>query len=159
MTLLNRRAWLALLLLTACEPKEIKVALTIVHSSCDPQSDPYTGVGFFRVRITGEKIDTPIDVVAAAGAMGSLTIPQIPAGNARVIEVRGYDMDPTAGGKVLSIGKSLPFKINDVIADPTMNDPIPVSIFLRLHHICFLHLQVGKRLLVVCIVHLCIYGI
>ncbi len=123
---------LAAALLAGCEPKEIKVAVTIVTSGGDSKVDPLAGVQFLRVRVSGDGIATPIDSVAATGAVThTLTIPQIPAGKNRVVEVRGFDGDPTAGGKTLSMGKSLPFEVFDVISDPSMNQPIAINVFLR----------------------------
>ena len=132
MTVLKTAGIFAMLMLAACEPKEIKVSVTIVTSACDSKVDPFAGVQYLRVRITGEGIVTPIDSVAPTGqVVHEINIPQIPAGKNRVIEVRGYDADPSAGGKTLSIGKSLQFEVKDVIADPSKNDPVLVNIFLR----------------------------
>jgi hypothetical protein len=118
--------------LSGCQPKEISLQVQIITSSCDPKVNPFAGVEFLRVRITGEGIETPIDSIAATGgAVHELKIPEIPAGKARVIEIRGYDSDPHSAAKVLSIGKSAPIDVPDVIADPSNNEPLAVNVFLR----------------------------
>lgn len=119
-----------LLALTACGPKEIKYDVKIITSSCDPKVDPFAGVKFLRVRITGDGLTVPLESVAPTSGEHTVTIPAIPSGKNRVIDVRGFDNDPTAGGKVVSVGRSLPFEVLDMI-DPAMNEPIAVSIFLR----------------------------
>ena len=53
---------------------------------------------------------------------GEIKIPEIPAGPNRVVEVRGYDSDPKAGGTVVSMGKSLPFDVPDVVP-PDLGGP------------------------------------
>jgi len=113
----------------ACGPKENKIEVKIVTSACDAKVDPFAGVKFVRVRVTGDGLDVPLESVAAASGDRTITIPQIPAGKGRAIEVRGYDNDPTAGGKVVSVGKSLPFVVADSV-DPAA-EPLKINIFLR----------------------------
>ena len=66
----------ALLILSACEPKEIKVAVTIITSSCDPSADPFAGVSFLRVRVTGTASSsspgTTVTSIDSAGRVSSL---------------------------------------------------------------------------------------
>lgn len=120
-----------LLALPACGPKESKIDVKIITSACDPRVDPFAGVKFLRVRITGDGILVPLESVAAAtGTERTIVIPQIPSGINRVIDVRGFDADPSMGSaKVLSVGKSLPFTVYDTI-DP-MAEPAQISVFLR----------------------------
>lgn len=122
----------ALVLLCACAPKEITISVSIVTSSCDPKSNPFDGVQFLKVKVTGDGLEAPLESSAATGGTSrEIKIPQIPAGKNRVIEVRGYDGDPAMGAKTLSIGKSLPFEVLDVIPDPSDNPPVLVTVFLR----------------------------
>ncbi len=123
---------LGLLATASCAPKQISIEVKIITTSCEAKTNPFEGVNFLRVRITGDGIDVPIDSVAPTGGSSrTIAIPEIPAGKNRVIDVRGFDSDPTKGGKVLSVGKTLPFEVADVIPDPTDNQPIQVTVFLR----------------------------
>jgi len=127
----RRAATLCLLLaLPACGPKETVFAVKIVTTACEARVDPFAGVTFIRVRVTGDGLEAPLESVAPATGSRSITIPQIPAGKNRILDVRGYDGDPTAGGKVLSMGRSLPFEVLDTI-DPADNDPVAINVFLR----------------------------
>jgi hypothetical protein len=129
-----RLCWplLSLLAITSCSPKQILIQVRIITTSCEAKTDPFEGVQFLRVRVTGDGIDVPLDSVAPTGSMNrEITIPDIPAGKNRIIDVRGYSSDPTMGGMALSVGRSLPFEVADVIPDPTDNLPIPVTVFLR----------------------------
>lgn len=113
-----KRLWSAavlLSLLSGCEPKELNFSLNIVTQSCDPAADPFNGVQFLQVRVTGKDMDPKIAVSAANPATRTLKIPEIPSGLERVIEVRGYDADPSSGGKVVSVGRTLPFEVCDVV--------------------------------------------
>lgn len=131
-SLLQRCVVSAAVALCACAPKEITISVSIITDSCDPKVNPFEGVQFLRVRITGDGLAEPLESVAATGgASREITIPQIPAGKNRVIDVRGFDGNPTMGAKALSVGKSLPFEVPDVIPDPSDNPPILVTVFLR----------------------------
>ncbi len=117
--------------LPACAPKESKIAVKIITTSCDLKSDPFAGVKFVRLRVSGDGLVPPLEAVAAAIGEKTITIPAIPADKNRVIDVRGFDADPRAGAaKVISVGKSLPFEVVDTI-DPANNDPLQKSVFLR----------------------------
>ena len=113
-----------------CGPKEINYALTVVTQSCDPAIDPFAGVKYVQVRVYGDGLATPLTSTAVSDA-GKLKIPQIPSGTHRVIEVRGYDGDPNASAKVISIGHSLPFEMFDVIPTALNGQPVKVNVFLR----------------------------
>ncbi len=124
-------SWLLLALaLSACGPKEINYAVTVVTSSCDPTIDPFSGVQYVQVRVTGDGITAPLQSTATKDVK-ALKIPQIPAGKNRVIEVRGYDGDPNASAKVISVGHSLPFEVYDVVPAALMGGPVKVTVFLR----------------------------
>jgi len=119
------------LALSACAPKEINYEVQIVTQSCDSSVDPFQGVQFLRVYVRAEDISS-LDVISPANpATRQVKIPQIPAGPRRVVEVRAYDGDPVAGGRVVSMGKSLPFDVPDVVPDELMGSSIAVKVFLR----------------------------
>lgn len=114
-----------------CAPKEVKYDLNIVTDNCDAANKPFEGVQFLRVRVTGDMMEPKTEISSANPATRQLVIPEIPAGNARVIEVRGYDGDPNSGARVLSMGKSLPFDVPDVVPDNLMGGSIKVNVVLR----------------------------
>jgi len=94
-----------------CAPKEVNYAVNIVTQSCDPAANPFDGVQFLRIRVTGDGMDPKTEISASNPTTRTAKIPEIPAGPARVIEVRGYDGDPNSGARVVSVGKSLPFDV------------------------------------------------
>lgn len=119
-----------------CAPKEVNYAVNIVTQSCDPAANPFDGVQFLRVRVTGEEADggqmePRTESTASNAATHELKIPQISAGPNRVVEVRGYDGDPSSGARVISVGKSLPFDVPDVVPADLMGGSIKVNIILR----------------------------
>ena len=114
-----------------CAPKEVKYDVNIVTQSCDSSSNPFDGVQFLRVRVTGEGMEPKTEISASNPATHVLKIPEIPAGKARVLEVRGYDGDPNAGARVLSLGKSLPFDVPDVVPEALMGSSIKINVILR----------------------------
>lgn len=114
-----------------CAPKEVNYAVNIVTQSCDPSADPFKDVQFLRVRVTGTEMEPKTQVSSANPATKELKIPEIPAGLARVIEVRAYDGDPNSGARVISMGKSLPFDVPDVVPDDLMGGSIKINVILR----------------------------
>ncbi len=119
------------LAVSGCAPKEVPYALNIVTSSCDPATNPFDGVQFLRVRVTGTEMEPVTAISASNPATRELKLPEIPSGLARVIEVRGYDGDPNSGARVLSMGKSLPFDVPDVVPETLMGGSIKVNVILR----------------------------
>lgn len=118
--------------LLGCAPKEIRYEVRIVSSSCEPlKASPFDGAQTLRVRVTGQGIDKPIDAISLIGATTkSVKIPEIPAGKGRVIEVRAYDSDP-ATGTVISIGRTAPFDIPDVVPDMLPPESLVKNVFMR----------------------------
>jgi hypothetical protein len=115
--------------LWGCGPKNIDYQVKVVTNTCDPSSNPFDGAQFVQVRVTGTGIDMPLTKTSMSGD-GMLELPDIPVGPKRTIEVRAYADDPSAGAaKPISVGKSLPFDVPDMI-DPTMTT-VQVSVFLR----------------------------
>ncbi len=128
-----KRLLLSALALSAfgCAPKEVKYDLNIVTQSCDPSANPFDGVQFLRIRVTGDAMQPLTQITASNPATREAKIPEIPAGLRRVIEVRGYDGDPNSGARTLSLGKSLPFDVPDVVPEVLMGGPIKVNVILR----------------------------
>ncbi len=128
-----KRLLLSVLAVSAlgCAPKEVNYALNIVTKSCDPAADPFDKVQFLRVRVTGTDMDPKTETTASNPATKELKIPAIPAGLARVIEVRGYDGDPNGGARVISMGKSLPFDVPDVVPDELIGGSEKINVILR----------------------------
>ncbi|MBX7115406.1 MAG: hypothetical protein K1X64_13845 [Myxococcaceae bacterium] len=126
-------ASLVLFGLSACGPRELDVRVNVVTTACEADVNPWTGVNFVRVRVTGEGISKPLDKVVqiGAGRSNALEIPSIPAGAQRVVEVRGYSDDPTQGGRVISIGKSAAFDVPDIFPDDKRPEPLGLNVFVR----------------------------
>lgn len=130
---MKRLLWGAAMLLglLGCAPKEVKYAVNIVTQNCDPTANPFDGVQFLRVRVTGQAMEPLTTIVSATSAQREARIPEIPAGLGRVVEVRGYGSDPNAGGPVLSLGKSAPFDVPDVVPEELNGEAIKVNVVLR----------------------------
>lgn len=116
--------------LFGCAPKEVNYAVNIVTQSCEPAANPFDGVQFLRIRVTGQAMEPKTEVVAASGQREA-KIPEIPAGLGRVIEVRGYGADPSSGAAAISIGKSLPFDVPDVVPEDLNGEPVKVNVVMR----------------------------
>lgn len=122
-----------LLALAGCTPKELDYQVHIITRTCDAALDPMAGVQFLRVYVRGDGISEPLDVVTAVNSEArQVTIPEIPSGKARVVEVRAFNGDPLSGGKVVSMGRSAPFDVPDVVPDDLVGKAIDVNVFLRL---------------------------
>lgn len=116
-------------LVSACEPKVVEVTVQIITTSCE--SPPtLEGVTHLKVRVLAEDLSAPLEAVSSvAAAPRQLTVPQIPAGKNRMVEVRAYAGEPQAGGKVVSIGRSPPFDVPEVVSPSAR--PREVTVFLR----------------------------
>lgn len=113
----------------ACQPKEIPYNLAIVTTGC-AGANPFQGVQFLRIRVSGDGIDPVLETVSPASSK-TASLPAIPAGANRVIEVRAYDNDPAAGGRVVSIGRTLPFTVPDLYPDMPTETELQKRVFLR----------------------------
>lgn len=117
--------------LGACGPKEINYQLKIITKSCSTDADPFAGVQYLRLRVSGDGITTPLESTSVVdAAMHQLSVPQIPVGKNRRIEVRGYDSDPRASGKVLSMGSTVPFDVPSTVPLPG-DASLTQTLFLR----------------------------
>ncbi|MBX5484717.1 MAG: hypothetical protein IRZ16_23080 [Myxococcaceae bacterium] len=114
-------------LATGCQPRVVNYQVRVVTSACVAPS-PLENVTHMRFRVTGDGLEEPI-VMVVPETDAVVEIPEIPAGTNRTIEVRAYDGDPSAGGKVVSMGSSLPFTVPDVV--PEDQTPTEITIFLR----------------------------
>ncbi|MFT3708414.1 MAG: kelch repeat-containing protein [Archangium sp.] len=117
--------------IAGCAPKEVNYAVNIVTQSCDAASNPFEGVQFLKVKISGDEMEVKTAVSAANTATPQIKIPEIPAGKNRVIEVRAYDAEPSGGGRVVSIGRSPSFDVPDVVPEELMGGSIKVNVILR----------------------------
>jgi hypothetical protein len=116
----------AVVLLAACGPKEVDLAVNVVSTACDTNLDPFAGVNAIEVRITGPGIETPL-LTRVQRTEGRIQIPQIPAGKDRFIEVRG--LAEMSSARPISIGRSVPIEIPDVLTDATRR--VDINIFMR----------------------------
>lgn len=129
MVISKRVGLLVALPLLACAPKVSKYELSIVTTGC-ASANPFQGVQFLRIRVFGDGIGVPLEVIEPA-ANKSAELPEIPAGTNRVIEVRAYDKEPAAGGRVVSIGRTLPFVVPDKEVHPEGSPELLKSVVLR----------------------------
>ncbi|HEY8209989.1 MAG TPA: kelch repeat-containing protein [Myxococcaceae bacterium] len=107
-----------------CGPRETEYQLRLITDSCAAPS-PMEGVTHFLFRVTGTGIAAPIEVSGLATAR-QLTLPPIPVGANRVVEVRGYNGDPRSG-LLVSLGRTLPFDVPGIPA----RLPQDLTVFLR----------------------------
>ncbi|MGA9524713.1 MAG: kelch repeat-containing protein [Myxococcaceae bacterium] len=117
-----------LLCTSACEPKVVKYQVRVVTSACTAPS-PLEGATHLRFRVKGDGLAAPLERVSAI-TEAVAEIPDIPAGRGRTVEVRAYKGDPETGGTVVSVGRSVPFDVPDVVPDPA-NAPTEIAVFLR----------------------------
>lgn len=112
----------------ACGPPGVPPPVTLVTEVCAGPS-PMDGVTHLRFRVTGEGMVKPLESVVSARAH-ALELPGVPAGRARVVEVRGYAGDPRSSGQLLSLGRTLPFDVPEVRPLETEH-PVTRNVFLR----------------------------
>jgi hypothetical protein len=122
---------LAALALFSCSPKEENFTLNVISDTCDATNKPFDGVGFLQFTVTGDGLTAMVSSSTKDGVNHALRIPSIPAGSNRVIEVRAYDSDPLNGGRVISMGRSVPFTVDDQVPTGNGSNPIQVNVFLR----------------------------
>lgn len=117
---------LALLGLAGCEPKVVGYHLRVVTRTCG-EASPLDGVTHFQFRVTGPGITRKLERVTPVG-LGVQEVPEIPAGEARTVEVRGYQ-GPPPGGRLVSVGRTLPFEVPRAVPLPVRD--IELTVFLR----------------------------
>lgn len=106
--------------------KTYDVKVDLVTTACDATLDPLAGVTALQLRVNGPDFTQPmVDDEALSG--GTLSIPAIPTGDKRVIEVRGYDKPASdLSRRVLSVGRSAPFDVGLDIAKGQLTKTITV---------------------------------
>lgn len=110
-----------------CGPPVVDLSVKLITTTCT-SPDPVEGVTHFEFRVKGDDM-APLRLIAPALAH-ALQIPRIPAGLNRVVEIRGYAGEPRASGRLLSLGRSLPFNIP--VVQPLPGRGLPeVVVFLR----------------------------
>lgn len=97
--------------LAGCGPRETVYQLKLITTACATPS-PMEGVTHFLFRISGDGIAAPIEVTSLATAR-QLTLPPIPVGKNRVVEVRAFNGEPR-GGVLVSLGRTLAFEVPEV---------------------------------------------
>jgi hypothetical protein len=120
---------IAALALAGCAPRTVAYEVKLVTEACGDERPPMDGVTHLQLRVTGEGEGLPLTQTAVRGD-GTVTLPEIPAGKGRRIEVRGYAGDPDTGGQVVSLGRSTFFEIPDVLPEG-LEQPVKVTVFLR----------------------------
>jgi hypothetical protein len=113
-------------LCAGCAPREVSYRVRLIAEACSGAS-PMQDVTHLRFSVTGRGIDTPIERIALASERHA-DLPAIPAGGERVLEVRAYAGDPSAGGRVVSLGRTLPFEVPGVMP---LRPPDELVVFLR----------------------------
>ena len=94
----SRNALLAavLALAPACQEQGDAPQVQLITTACEGLQ-PLEGATHLRVRVTGEGLDTPIERITPVNLRPE-DMPDIPAGAARVLEVRAYSGEPTQPG-------------------------------------------------------------
>lgn len=113
----------ALALVSACGQRETVPQLQLVTQTCDG-IEPLEDVTHLLVRVTGEGIDEPLERLAT-NRLRAGDVPAVPAGRARVLEVRGYAGYP-GSGRLVSLGRTVPFDVPE-----ESEAPVAVRVFLR----------------------------
>ncbi|HET9452094.1 MAG TPA: hypothetical protein VFO83_14485, partial [Aggregicoccus sp.] len=98
----------ALALLPACGNDHTRLPVQLVTRSCSG-TPPLEGATHLRLQVTGEgmaprQLLVPVDDVPEA-------LEQVQTGPGRVLEVRAYQRRPEQGGRVVALGRSLPFEL------------------------------------------------
>jgi hypothetical protein len=111
-----------LLLAVGCGPGRVPVEVQLVTASCQGAPSALEGVAWLRFRVTGEGL-SPLEYYAPV-ERGAAALTELPAGAARVVEVRGYTELPGAGGQVLSLGRSRPLEVTPSSAGKRLVVPV-----------------------------------
>ncbi|MBN8227157.1 hypothetical protein JYK02_06485 [Corallococcus macrosporus] len=93
----------------ACGEKEVRPPLDLLTAAC-AGTQPLAGVTHLRFRVTGPGLDTPRERVSTVNWTRA-DVPAVPPGPERVLEVRAYVGAPDQGGRLVSLGRSMPFPV------------------------------------------------
>ncbi len=103
------KAWVAVLgLIAGCGSREAPYEAKLLTEACTG-TPALKGVRYLRFRVTGAGME-PVERYVPV-ERGTAEPPAIPAGEGRVLEVRGYTDFPGAGGRVVALGRSRPFDV------------------------------------------------
>jgi Galactose oxidase, central domain len=94
-----------------------RLPLQLVTASC-AGTPPLEGVTHLRLRVTGEGME-PLERLVPVGSPPD-ALEDVPAGPARVLEVRAYAGRPEAGGRVLSLGRTPAFDVAEGTEAPAV---------------------------------------
>jgi hypothetical protein len=126
----RRLAIAALLVASACGPKEVKYNLKIITQGCDATNDPFAGVQFIRVKVVAPDLPNGPEAISNASSK-MLKVPEVPVGEQRALEVRAFDGDPNSGGRVISVGRSSSFDVPEIVPADLDGKSIELTAFLR----------------------------
>jgi hypothetical protein len=122
------RALVIAALLAGCSDKVVSVQTSLVTTACEG-AQPLDGVTHLEFLVSGDGIGSPIEQVFPVNARAG-SVPDIPPGANRVLEVRGFAGDPAQGGRVVSRGRSMPFDVPSAV--PAQGVSLPgVQIVMR----------------------------
>ena len=99
----------------------VRLPVQLVTQACSGPA-PLEGATHLQLRVTGEGME-PRELLVPVGAPPQ-ALEDVPAGPARVLEVRAYRDRPAAGGQVLALGRSAPFDVSG-------ESPAPARVTLR----------------------------
>lgn len=116
------------LLALGCEPKEVEFKVKIITPACQGFPAPLDGANSLQVRVTGDGISPPLEATTQSLSEREIKISDIPSGVNRMVEVRAYAGAPDSGGRVVALGRSLPFNVPDTIPKKAMPE---IRVFLR----------------------------
>ena len=123
-----RKAMVAFLLagvaLGGCA-REVEVAVKLITVSCAAPA-PLQDVTHIEIRVKGDGME--MRRLAAPVTAQAPWLLRVPPGMGRVVEARAYAGDPRAGGRLVSLGRSLPFTLPEA---PPGQGPPDIPLFLR----------------------------
>lgn len=96
-------------LLAGCGPREAFYETELLTEACSG-TPALQDVRYLRFRVTGLGM-TPVERYVLVEKGAAVEPPAVPAGGGRVLEVRGYTDLPSAGGRVVALGRSHPFNV------------------------------------------------
>lgn len=109
----------------------MKYSLSLVATGCSG-ANPLLGVRLLQLRVTGDGIANPPTSLIGDVALASTRVYEVavPVGTNRVIEVRAYDNNPAAGGRVVSIGR-MPVTVPGLLPAMPSETELQKRVFLR----------------------------
>lgn len=103
------KAWvLGLGLVAGCGHREPLYEAKLLTDACTG-TPVLKGVHYLRFRVTGAGME-PVERYVPV-EQGTAALPGVPAGQGRVLEVRGYTDLPSNSGQVVAVGRSHPFDV------------------------------------------------